>query len=280
MHGKHDHLSFDGGPQIQAAYGTSREDTRSVCGKANTGFGLLFNWNLLGNGVHTIRALADGVQFASATFTVTTLGTEFLRGASGRFTLQNFPRTGASVTVQWQESTQNFVIERVEGSGVSVPNVAGTWSILFTSLLSNTCPIPAPAIVGGTDTLRLNQSGASISGTASGERLFFSGTVQPDGSFEMVGSPPETRTVSDCTFSITPLLSGNFLTERVEFTLDVDFSPGCPFSDCGIVYAGTIRRVTSSASAQSAQALEGAEDLSMFLEEAGAVLQELIESEK
>lgn len=67
-------VSFDGGPPLQAAYGTSREDTRSVCGDANNGFGLLFNWNLLGKGTHTVRALADGVQFASATFTVTRWG--------------------------------------------------------------------------------------------------------------------------------------------------------------------------------------------------------------
>ena len=50
----------------------------------NNGFGLLFNWNLLGTGQHTIRVLADGGggEFARATFTVTTLGEEFLRGAS------------------------------------------------------------------------------------------------------------------------------------------------------------------------------------------------------
>jgi hypothetical protein len=107
-------VGFDSGPQILAAYGTSREDTRSVCGDANNGFGLLFNWNLLGDGVHTIHAFADGVQFASATFTVTTFGTEFLRGASGRYRLLDFPQAGTNVIVLWQESTQNFVIESVE----------------------------------------------------------------------------------------------------------------------------------------------------------------------
>src|SRR5438067_1172736 len=71
---------FDDAPAVQAAYGTSREDTSSECGKATTGFGLLFNWTLLGDGTHTVRALADRNEFARATFTVTTLGTEFLRG--------------------------------------------------------------------------------------------------------------------------------------------------------------------------------------------------------
>lgn len=35
-------------------------------------FVLPFNWNLLGDGTHTVRALADGVEFDRATFTVTT----------------------------------------------------------------------------------------------------------------------------------------------------------------------------------------------------------------
>jgi hypothetical protein len=99
---------------LQASYGTSREDTRPVCGDANNGFGLLFNWNLLGDGVHRLRALADGVAFADVTFLVTTLGTQFLQGASGTHRLADFPRTGDAVTVQWQESAQNFVIVRRE----------------------------------------------------------------------------------------------------------------------------------------------------------------------
>lgn len=40
----------------QAAYGTGRNDTRGVCGDdGNNGFGLLFNWNLLEPGRHTVR---------------------------------------------------------------------------------------------------------------------------------------------------------------------------------------------------------------------------------
>ena len=67
--------------RIPATYGTERRDTTSVCGDSNNGFVLPFNWNLLGNGTHTVRAIADGVEFDSATFTVTTQETEFLRGA-------------------------------------------------------------------------------------------------------------------------------------------------------------------------------------------------------
>jgi hypothetical protein len=93
---------------MQAAYGTPRADTRPICGDDNNGFGLLINWNILGDGSHTVVALADGMEFARATVTVTTFGgLEFLPGASGRFTV---PFAGRNVTIEWQESLQNFVI--------------------------------------------------------------------------------------------------------------------------------------------------------------------------
>ena len=98
------------GTPVQAAYGTAREDTRSVCGDANNGFSLLFNWNLLGEGEHTVRALVDGVEFANTTVRVTTFGEEFLRGVSGTFTLADFPQSGADTTLRWEQSLQNFVI--------------------------------------------------------------------------------------------------------------------------------------------------------------------------
>ena len=94
----------------QAGYGTRRTDTQGICGDTNNGFGLLFNWNLLGDGSHTVRALADGVEFGSATVTVTTLGQEFLRGASSRLTVSDFPTAGTDIVLHWQQSQQNFVI--------------------------------------------------------------------------------------------------------------------------------------------------------------------------
>lgn len=70
----------DASTRQPAAYGTERLDTAGECGDTNNGFGLLVNWNRLGDGTHTVRALADGVEFGRATFTVTTLGEEFVRG--------------------------------------------------------------------------------------------------------------------------------------------------------------------------------------------------------
>ena len=42
-------IELNGIPQ-EAAYGTERLDTASVCDDTDNGFGLLFNWNLLGDG--------------------------------------------------------------------------------------------------------------------------------------------------------------------------------------------------------------------------------------
>ena len=90
-------------------------DTAGVCLDANNGFCLLFNWNLLGDGPHTVRAFADGVMFAEADITVTTLGLgEFPVGLSGTFPLMGFPAQGQATTVEWQQSQQNFVIVDVQ----------------------------------------------------------------------------------------------------------------------------------------------------------------------
>ena len=107
-------LEINGGMRLAAAYGTDRADTEGVCADTDNGFGLVFNWNLLGDGVHTVRALADGVEFGRATFTVTTLGGEFLEGIQGEAVVPDFPSTGETVRLVWQESSQNFVIQQVE----------------------------------------------------------------------------------------------------------------------------------------------------------------------
>ena len=95
----------------QAAYGTAREDTKEICGDIDNGFGLLFNWNRLGPGTHTVLARADGKFFGHATVTVTTLGQEFLRGASGDFVVEDFPADGNDISLSWQQTLQNFVIQ-------------------------------------------------------------------------------------------------------------------------------------------------------------------------
>ena len=105
----------DGAPQ-QAAYGTERGDTAyteagaEICGDTDNGFGLLFNWNLLGNGEHEVIAQVDGTELGRATVRVTTLGTEFMWGLEGECVVEDFPSPGETVTLEWQEGQQNFVI--------------------------------------------------------------------------------------------------------------------------------------------------------------------------
>ncbi len=100
-----------GAPQrVEAAYGTERLDTADECGDTNNGFGLLYNWNRLGDGEHEVVVRIDGVVRSRRTITVTTLGQEFRRGLERTAVLTDFPRAGESVTIQWQEARQHFVI--------------------------------------------------------------------------------------------------------------------------------------------------------------------------
>jgi len=112
---------IDDGELRDAAYGTSRGDTAGVCGDSDNGFGALLNWNLLGDGTHTLRAFADGAEIGSATFDVATLGTPFLSGASGDYTLPDFPADGESVLLTWQEASQSFVITDAELASSAAP---------------------------------------------------------------------------------------------------------------------------------------------------------------
>ena len=98
------------GVPYRAGYPTTRPDTQGVCGDTDNGFSLLWNWNNLGPGTHTVRALIDGVEFANTTVRVTTFGEQVLRGVSGTFPLSDFPHAGDTTWVQWAESLQNFVI--------------------------------------------------------------------------------------------------------------------------------------------------------------------------
>jgi hypothetical protein len=87
-------VRIDGGPLLVTAYGTERPDTAGVCSDTNNGFGLTYNWNVAGDGMHTLQAFADGVEFASVNFVVTTLGDEYLTGLEGEYTVPDFPALG------------------------------------------------------------------------------------------------------------------------------------------------------------------------------------------
>ena len=116
-------IELNGVPQ-GAAYGTERVDTADVCGDTDNGFGLLFNWNLLGDGAHEVVAYVDDVELGRATVTVTTLGEEFVRGVTGACTVPDFPSPGERVSLVWQQSQQNFVL--ADGMAPSGANRSGT----------------------------------------------------------------------------------------------------------------------------------------------------------
>ena len=89
-------------------------DTEEACGDTANGFGLLFNWNLLGDGEHEVVAYVDEVELGRATVRVTTLGAEFVRGAEGECVVEDFPMVSETTTLAWQQNSQNFVITDVE----------------------------------------------------------------------------------------------------------------------------------------------------------------------
>lgn len=118
-------LAIDGQAPMRAGSGTDRLDTLATCGRRDTGFGFLLNWAVLGAGPHTVRALADGVEFASAHVDVATFGTEFLRGRAASTVVGGFPDAASAVELAWSESQQAFVAQRTVAQG---SQVAGRWN--------------------------------------------------------------------------------------------------------------------------------------------------------
>ena len=177
-------LRFDGGPPQEAAYGTPRGDTRRTCGDTDNGFGLLYNWNLLGDGSHHVVAYADGVEFARVDVTVTTLGAEFRRGLSGREIVTDFPEVGTDIRIHWQEAQQNFVISAAFPTlrlmavdpYITLPNDIRIPNIKVSSFLSETAEVrtsPEPSLLlaedaAGTVLLALANMDGGVLGEAQG----------------------------------------------------------------------------------------------------------------
>ncbi len=103
-------VQFDDYPLMQIAYGTSRDDTLVQCGDSNNGYGSVIAWGLLGYGTHTMTTFIDGVEKSAVTFEVTGLDEPFIQGLIGTYELADFPSPGESVTVEWSEADQNFII--------------------------------------------------------------------------------------------------------------------------------------------------------------------------
>lgn len=114
---------IDGGDPLPMASGLARGDTATVCDNAGlNGFLAQFNFGLLGDGEHDIALLQNGEEFASGTFTVVTFGVSFMRGVAGSYVLDDFPSSGQTTTVVWNEATQSFTIVSTTGSAPATPN--------------------------------------------------------------------------------------------------------------------------------------------------------------
>ena len=108
-------VGIDGKTPTSIPYGGPRGDTASACGgAANNGFGLLLNYNNLGAGAHTAQLYVNGTaRGGPVSFLVTVPQGEFATGLSRTITVPNFPSTGRTTTLIWQESQQNFAIQSV-----------------------------------------------------------------------------------------------------------------------------------------------------------------------
>ncbi len=114
-------IIIDGLSVGKAGSGTSRNDTTGICGRSDSGYSLLYNYNILTPGSHTISAYADGEVFETRQFnTVRSGGEEFLRGVSKTATISDFPSSGRTATLQWSQEKQSFVITGISASPTAV----------------------------------------------------------------------------------------------------------------------------------------------------------------
>jgi hypothetical protein len=228
-------VSFDGGPSIPALYGSPREDTRAICGDADNGFLLLWNWHLLGEGRHTVQVFDDGVLFTSATFTVVTPGTEFLTQARASVTVPDFPRTGETTTLRWQESTQSFVM--VSRSPVDVPNIAGRYQYSG-ALAANTCPFAVNMQLQ--ETFQVSQQGGALTATTTlAGGLPLSGQIDPAAQFVLFSDPQVTLLSNECTQTLGVIVEGDAGENFVDITFEYTFLGICPATTCTAVFLGS-----------------------------------------
>lgn len=122
-------VQVDDWPPELASYGTSRPDTQGVCGDTDNGFGDLFNFNRLGDGVHTVRLFDNGQEFATSSFVVQTLGQEFLQlNTMPVATIRGFPSANKHIGLQWEDGKQDFTIAYF-GIATQLVDLLGSWDL-------------------------------------------------------------------------------------------------------------------------------------------------------
>ncbi len=200
-------IRIDGASAGPAGAGTSRLDTAAVCGRTDTGFSLLYNYALLKGGTHKVDAYADGVLFASASFAVGYLGTEFLTGASAAHRVTDFPVRGVGTRLAWSQPRQGFVVTGTEpltgGALVGSYAIRNVW--LLTSAGEYVSSLKAGVTAGGTLTYRsdgtldgtitLTSGGETSSQGLSGAYTDGGYYIAQDGEFDLVIERGETLTL-------------------------------------------------------------------------------------
>ncbi|WP_346308936.1 hypothetical protein [Limnohabitans sp.] len=95
----------------KAGAGTERGDTKALCGRTDTGFSLLFNFNLLTPGTHSLGMYADGQLVETRSFkSIKSAGEEFAQNKYKRILVPDFPITGHSAILEWVTAKQDFVV--------------------------------------------------------------------------------------------------------------------------------------------------------------------------
>lgn len=173
-------VQINGGTRLPMARGTPRSDTASVCGRTDTGFGLLVNYNSLGAGTHSAQLLINGAPAGAARqFTVVVPAGEFATGLAREVTVSDFPAAGQTTVLVWQESQQNFAIKSVSSTGGALAGLAGSYQCVATGTGS------------GVGTVNITSTGfATVSMLDSATGIQLTGTTQlsPDGSFNATAS--------------------------------------------------------------------------------------------
>lgn len=91
--------------------GSVRDDAISVCGHNQSGYAVLYNYNIPAPGEHTIQVYADGALLETRKFrTVRSGGVPFLQGMAGTVDILDFPYQGGITTIEWSEAKQSFVV--------------------------------------------------------------------------------------------------------------------------------------------------------------------------
>lgn len=120
--------------------GSFRNDTVSVCGHNQSGYAVLYNYNIREPGEHTIQVYADGALLETRKFnTVRSGGVPFLSGKSASVTIANFPENGRTTTVEWSQAKQSFVV--VDSTTTNGENETGAPSAPWQTTLSSPNPI-------------------------------------------------------------------------------------------------------------------------------------------